>query len=126
MAGLAAATLIKCHALQKLEKGLFPWHVEDELTVEALTGGKYTFKDRWKRVEVAKPRLFVGQCLPEPPGSFLSQLESLLSHFDSKDEERHQQDPDERRTALNRWLTMLTMQPKLYPEAVKEYARLDC
>lgn len=120
---LQAATLVKCHALQKLEKGLFPWHVEGELTVEALTGGKYTYKDRWKSITVAKPKLFTGYCHPEPPGSFLSQLESLLRHFASKDEEYHHQDPAERRTALNRWRTMLTMQPKLYPEAVKEYAK---
>lgn len=126
MGGLAPATNIKCYALKVMyEKQCFPWHVEGDLTVEALTGGNYTFTGRWGKVDTAKPVLYAGYCEPEPPGSFLGQLESLLRHFQNKDEERYPQDPTERRTALNRWMTMLTMQPKLYSEAVKEYAKLD-
>lgn len=88
--------------------------------MEALTGGKYTFNGKWKSVSVGKPLLYVGPCVPPQQASFVEDVEALLSEFAGSDEVSHQS-PDERLTARNRWMTKITMQPKLYSEAIKEW-----
>lgn len=124
--GLAPATNVKCYALKCMfEDEVFPWHVGGDITVEALTGGRYTIQNgRWKSVSLAKPRLIVYSCPIPDTASFLEGLGSLLRHFQREDEDYPYQTSDERRIALRRWQALIQMQPRLYPEAVKEYERI--